>query len=78
MNEAARVPAADPAIVPTISPAALAEVAITGAPIADSRIADSPIAPAPAPGATRKQTSVLQHAVYVIGDNPVTGLSAIT
>jgi peptide/nickel transport system permease protein len=76
MNEAARVPAADPATgVPTISPAALAEVAITGSPIADTQIADSSIAPAPAPGATRKQTSVLQHAVYVIGDNPVTGLS---
>jgi peptide/nickel transport system permease protein len=66
MNEAARVeaPAADPAIgVPAISAAALAAAAIT----------DSPIAvPAPAP---RKQTSVFEHAIYVIGDNPVTGLS---
>ena len=40
MNEAARVPAADPATgVPTISPAAMAEVAITSSPIADSQIA---------------------------------------
>ncbi len=31
----------------------------------------APAAPAPA----RKQSSVLQHAVYVIGENPVTGLS---
>ncbi len=33
--------------------------------------ASAPAAPAPA----RKQSSVLQHAVYVIGENPVTGLS---
>jgi peptide/nickel transport system permease protein len=66
MNEAARVPAADPAIdVPAMSAAALAAAAIT----------DSPIAAAPAAPAPRKQTSVLSHAVYVIGDNPVTGLS---
>jgi peptide/nickel transport system permease protein len=72
MNEAARVPATDPTIgapatgVPAMSPAALAEVAIT----------DSPISPAPAPApAPRKQASVLEHAIYVIGDNPVTGLS---
>ncbi len=33
-------------------------------------------APAPAgPVSARKQTSVLQHAAYVIGENPVTGLS---
>jgi peptide/nickel transport system permease protein len=66
MNEAARVPAADPAIdVPAMSAAALAAAAIT----------DSPLAAAPAAPAPRKQTSVLAHAVYVIGDNPVTGLS---
>jgi peptide/nickel transport system permease protein len=66
MNEAARVPAADPAIdVPAMSAAALAAAAIT----------DSPIAAAPAAPAPRKQTPVLSHAVYVIGDNPVTGLS---
>jgi peptide/nickel transport system permease protein len=36
----------------------------------------SPPAPAPAaPAPARKQSSVLQHAVYVIGENPVTGLS---
>ena len=34
----------------------------------------SPPAPA-APAPARKQSSVLQHAVYVIGENPVTGLS---
>jgi peptide/nickel transport system permease protein len=33
--------------------------------------AQAPAAPAPA----RKQSSVLRHAVYVIGENPVTGLS---
>ena len=45
MNEAARVPAADPATgVPTISPAALAEVAITGSPIAATH---SPSRPRP-------------------------------
>jgi hypothetical protein len=67
MNEAARVPAADPTIgVPAMSPTALAEVAIT----------DSPIGAAPTPAPTpRKQTSVLEHAIYVISDNPVTGLS---
>jgi peptide/nickel transport system permease protein len=75
MNEAARVPATDSAIgapaigVPAMSPTALAEVAIT-----DSTITAAPaLAPAPAPA--RKQTSVLEHAIYVIGDNPVTGLS---
>ena len=71
MNEAARV-ATDPTIgapaigVPAMSPTALAEVAIT-----DSPMVVAPTAPAPAP---RKQTSVLEHAVYVISDNPVTGL----
>jgi peptide/nickel transport system permease protein len=68
MNEAARVPAADP-VVPAMSPTALAEVAITDSPIAVATAA--PVA-APAP---RKQSSVLQHAAYVISDNPVTGLS---
>ena len=40
--------------------------------------AGAAIPPAPAPAApapARKQSSVLQHAVYVIGENPVTGLS---
>jgi peptide/nickel transport system permease protein len=40
--------------------------------------AANPSAPVPAPAApvpARKQSSVLQHAVYVIGENPVTGLS---
>jgi peptide/nickel transport system permease protein len=72
MNEAARVPAADP-VVPAMSPTALAEVAITDSPIA---LSDSPVAAATAPApAPRKQSSVLQHAIYVISDNPVTGLS---
>jgi peptide/nickel transport system permease protein len=38
--------------------------------------AAAPAASVPAgPGPARKQSSVLQHAVYVIGENPVTGLS---
>jgi peptide/nickel transport system permease protein len=48
-----------------------AAAAPPAAALAPSPAQATPAAPAPA----RKQSSVFQHAVYVIGENPVTGLS---
>jgi peptide/nickel transport system permease protein len=63
MNEAVRVeaPAAVPAAAPAAAPAGVAPA--------------TPAAPEPKAEPKRAQSSVLQHAVYVIGENPVTGLS---
>jgi peptide/nickel transport system permease protein len=53
--------------------AARIEAAATAPPAA--ALTPSPTQAPAVPAPSRKQSSVLQHAVYVIGENPVTGLS---